>query len=147
MDTTYKLGDFVALNDTDKYTCKYLYKDVNIYIITDLDEDKVKLGGIVEEVSYDDLHPIPINGDDDRWIYYDPAMAAPYELCPGQEIRPHRTDYSYYMDGLKRMHIGETDKTRYDVVAEQNFKYVHEVQHFLISTYHKHYLKINEYKH
>lgn len=56
---------------------------------------------------------------------------------------PDCRNHSYYLDAFEKVRIEKPDKTLRDLVCEQDFEYVHEVQHFLRRRYGSDDLKIN----
>ena len=142
----YKAGDFVMLKDVQKFSDnRPLHRDFNVFEISEMLPDGFSLRYIGETVSKDDILPIPINGKDDRWIYYHPIVAASVIGCGHVRFCPppvHTTDYSYYFDSFARSTF--ENKTFQEIIREEGFKYVHEVQHFLSDEFHQNdALKIN----
>ena len=96
--------------------------DVNIFEITKIGNTKVKLSGIDKELSINEIEPIPVNGVDDRWIYFEPCVAATRtEYSQIQE--PIYTDYTYYLSAIKNINNSGMNTSK--------FKYVHEVQNHI----------------
>lgn len=130
MNTAFQKWDFVRLKSPDNYPDnRLLDKDVNIYFIIELNGQLAKISNHEEFVPVEELLPIPINGVDDAQIYYDPIIAAG-TYHPNEEVRPRKTDYSYYLDHFKRC-FDTKGKSFYDIVQENGYKYVHEVQRYL----------------
>ena len=73
----------------------------NLYKIVEIRGNVVRLAGVQTEVSLAQLKPVAIDGVEDRWIYYDPVIAASI-VFPGDEIPAHRTDYSISASRLSR---------------------------------------------
>lgn len=88
--------------------------------------------------------PVAIDSIEDRWVYYDPIIAASI-VFPGDEVPSHSTDYSYYMNAFEHC-FDERKKTFKDLIIKEHLMYVHEVQHFLQKRFYKDYLKINDSK-
>ena len=82
-----------------------------------------------------------MNGIDDRWIYYDPVVAASI-VFSGDPIPVHNTDYSYYMDALGRSY--DSKKSFKELVEKEHLYCVHEIQHYLRKKYGSDNLRINE---
>lgn len=83
---------------------------------------------IDDVISTEDLQYIPIDGQSDSMVYYDPVVMASI-VKPGQPIPVYHTDYSYFMDSFGKCKDGE--KTFKQMVEEKGFQFVHEVQHWL----------------
>ena len=92
-------------------------------------------------VPISELLPVAVDGVEDRWIYFDPVIAASI-VFPGEEVPAHRTDYSHYMEAFERCFEGK--KSYKKMVEKIQLMYVHEVQHWLKKHHQADYLKINE---
>lgn len=126
----FKKGDFIRLKDLSKYHIERVYgSEVNIFEIKNIGPDYVEIKDCKTQLKISNIEPIPINGKDDFNIYYNPVIAAD-SLLPGESSKPRQTDYSYYLDAFKRCTY--KDKTFYELVIKKKFKYVHEIQHFLL---------------
>ncbi len=135
----YKTGDFVMLKDVQKFSDnRPLHRNFNVFEISEILSDGFRLKYIGETVSKDDVLPIPVNGEDDRWIYYDPIIAAAV-VRPGDDLPCHSTDYTYYLNAFARSYAKD-GKSLQELVREKGFIFVHEIQHYLK---HPDYLKIN----
>lgn len=78
--------------------------------------------------------PVPIDEEIARDIYYHPTSMGSV-LAPRQS-KPIRTcNYNYFMDRFKEIQESEDGKTLYDAVREKDFRFVHEVQHWLRERY------------
>lgn len=126
----FKVGDIVQLKHPEKYKRAddiYGYQ-LNLYKIMFVGRKEVRLDSVFEEVPVSELLPVEIDGVEDRWIYYDPMVAANF-LFDDEKNCGRSTDYSYYMDALERM--TEDGKTYKEMVSKKHLMYVHEVQHWL----------------
>ena len=94
----------------------------------------VILDTIEGPVCFEHIEPIPVNGSDDRDIYYDPFIAASFIGSDGLKSAL-TTDYSYYLEHFKRNTFEGEEETLYDKCMKQKFRYVHEVQHWLRDIY------------
>lgn len=142
----FKVGDIVSLRNPSQFKKAgdvYGY-DINLYKILAIGEDSVKLVDVENEVPISELKPVPVDGVADRWIYYDPMIAASI-VFPGDEVSAHRTDYSYYMDAFEHC-FDEKKNTFKELVTKAKLIYVHEIQHYLKKRFHEDYLKINWWK-
>lgn len=120
--------DFVRIRAEyyDVYKIKTFFAE-NVFMIEQFIGNDVRLDGFDELIPISELEYIPIDGESDRCIYYDPVVAASIVL-PGQPIPVHHTDYSYYMEALERT----TDEKGIKYSSKvSKFEYVHQVQHFL----------------
>ena len=135
MMVEYQRYDIVRLTDSkfEEVQGNLWFKD-NAFSITEVRE-----GGVVSLFELDtlipvgELRPMPMGKKYAGNIYYDPVIAASI-IGPNDEIPVHCTDYSFFMDHLER--VTEEDGTSVrSLVEEQNFKYVHEVQHWLRERY------------
>ena len=105
-------------------------------------KDMVGLDSVEGDVPMSELQPVAIDGVEDRWIYYDPQIAASFDF--GDGVPASSRDYSYYMDAFERSRDGK--KTFKEMIDKSKLKYVHEVQHWLWKKYQDNGLKINEWK-
>lgn len=82
---------------------KELFFPQNLFVVKEIDivEDSILLNNINQKLSYEDIRPVRIDGEEDRDIYYEPIVAA--NLINAGEAIPvaHRDTYEYYMDALK----------------------------------------------
>ena len=138
-------GDFVSLRNPDLYkkTVDFQENHINLYRIKSLHDNTASLFNVDIEVPRSEILPVPVNGIDDRWIYYDPIIMASF-VFPGDDIPTHQTDYSYYMRAFERNYDGK--RTFKEIIEKEKLVYVHEIQHWLKKRYHKDRLKINEWK-
>lgn len=143
MKDSFEAGDFVRFVNAERVKPNIFGHIINVFKIKSIDGSTITLYDVDTPVDLVDIMPILIDGVEDRWIYYRPIIAASIVL-PGQPIPTHTTDYSYYLDALKRCTYKDT--TFYEMIMEQQLKYVHEVQHFLRNIAHSDDLKINDTK-
>lgn len=139
----YQRKDIVRLTDSkfEEVQGELWFKD-NAFEITKAEESgMVSLFELDTLISVEELRPMPIGRKYAGNIYYDPIIAASV-VGAGDEIPVHRTDYSYFMDAFVRV-TEEDETTLLTLVEEQNFKYVHEVQHWLRERYGSDDLKIH----
>ena len=144
----FKKGHFVKLKDVKKHNfenapiCLSLLDEVNVFIITDIKGDAIRLDKCNDIVGFNDIEPIPINGVDDRWIYAD-IITLPH-ACLSSDSNPkipiEKIDYSYYLS--KKIMIDDKliDKK---FIEDNNIKYVHELQDYLHKEIKESPLKIN----
>jgi len=139
-------GDIVQLKHPENYkkNSDVHGYGINLYRIVSLNGDKVKLEDVEQELSLSELIPVVTDGVEDRWIYYDPIIAASI-VFPGEPIPMHHTDYSYYMDAFERNYEG--NRTLNELVRKEHLVYVHEIQHYFRKKFHNDWLKINDDKH
>lgn len=82
---------------------KELFFPQNLFVVKEINivEDSILLNNINQKLSYEDIRPVRIDGEEDRDIYYEPIVAA--NLINAGEAIPvaHRDTYEYYMDALK----------------------------------------------
>ncbi|WP_289757114.1 hypothetical protein [Muribaculum intestinale] len=141
MNPKFRINDIVKLTDPQKqpYTLGHM---MNLFRIIAINDDTVTLRShsfMTFDTKLNDIQPVPINGTDDKNIYYDPVVMATFVLNPWDEVPAHHTDYSYYMEHFKR--CSYKSKTFFDMVNERGIRYVHEVQRFLIDEFHRDELK------
>ena len=126
----FKVGDIVRLKHPEMYRRMddiYGYQ-LNLYKIVSLGRNDVKLDNVSETVPTSDLLPVAIDGKEDRWIYYEPTVAANF-LFDDEKDYGSSTNYTYYMDVFEN--TTEGDKTYKELVTKKHLMYVHEVQHWL----------------
>lgn len=143
MPEPFKRGDIVKLRHPEKYRKAGTSQDIliNLYRIQEIHENSARLKDVDIDVPQMELMPVSVNGEEDRWIYYDPQIAASF-IFPGVGTLSHQTDYSYYMDAFE--HSTDGKKNYREIVEKQRLVYVHEIQHYLLKKYHDDGLKINE---
>ena len=141
MNTSFEIGDIVKLVNPQKIDQSFIFNE-NVFKIAAVNPDRFNLSGLKQAVTTEDILPIKIDGIEDRIIYYRPIIAGSTVL-PGQPVPVHTTEYTYYLDAFAKVKLENSDKTLQDLVREQDFEYVHEIQHFLRRRYHNDELKIN----
>lgn len=141
----YGKGDIVRLSHPNQHkkTSDFHNYGINLYRVVSLEGTMVKLDHVDHLVSKNELLPVEVNGIDDRWIYYDPAIAASF-MFPDEPYTGISRDFSYYMDAFKNCFDG--NKTYAELIEKEHLFYVHEIQHFLRKKYNHDSLKINESK-
>lgn len=141
----FRRGDIVKLRHPSEYKKAvdiYGY-GINLYKIEALESKIVRLRDVEKDVSLDELLSVAIDGEEDRWIYYDPIVAAA-TLFPGDDVPAFNRNYAYYMDAMGNDYDGK--KTVKELIEKEKLCYVHEVQHWLRKRYGSDELKINEWK-
>ena len=139
----FRVGDIVKVKHPAEYkrSSDFHGYGTNLYKIVSISENTVTLAGVSQDVPVSELLPVAVDGVEDRWIYFDPVIAASI-VFPGEEVPAHRTDYSYYMEAFERCFEGK--KSYKEMVEKNHLMYVHEVQHWLKKHHQADYLKINE---
>lgn len=141
----FKVGDIVKVRHPELYRKAediYAYR-LNLYRIVSMGKNTVRLDSVEGDVSLRELLPVAIDGVEDRWIYYDPQIAAFFDFGDGVPASSH--NYSYYMDALEHSRDGK--KSLREMIEKSKLKFVHEVQHWLRKKYQDEGLKINVFKH
>lgn len=137
----FRIGDFIRLKDIERWQINRVSrKTVNIFEINNIENEYVGLKSCNEKIPISEIEPIPINGEDDYEIYYDPIIAASI-IFPGDPVPIHSKDYSYYFNSFKKHSF--QDKNFQELIKEQGIQYVHQVQHFLSDKFHDDGLRIN----
>lgn len=140
MNTSFEIGDIVKLVNPQKIDKSFIFNE-NVFKIAAVNPDGFNLSGLKQAVTTEDILPIKIDGIEDRIIYYRPIIAG--SIHQGNRVPTHYCTYhSYYLDDFAKRKICNSDKTLQDLVHEQDFEYVHEIQHFLRRRYHNDELKI-----
>lgn len=139
----YQKNDIVRLVESkfESVRRQLWFKDNAFEIVAIKDDGMVSLMELDEIVFQSDLLPMPINKKRARSVYYDPIIAASV-VGPDDDIPVYSRDYTYFMDAFKKV-TEEDGATLYELVEEQGFKYVHEVQHWLRERYGSDDLKIH----
>ena len=139
----FKVGDIVKLKHPSEYkrSSDFHGYGTNLYKIREIKRDVARLASVSRDVPMSELLPVGVNGVEDRWIYFDPIIAASI-VFPGDEVPAHHTDYSYYMDVFE--HCTDGKKTYKEIVEKEHLMYVHEIQHYLKKHHQADDLKINE---
>lgn len=127
----FETNDIVRLKKGTNYKVYRADKGTNnIYRIESMSDDAVQLEFIFDTVPYWDIEPLPIDGKSDRYIYLDVVVAAT-TVSKESEVPIRKIDRkTYYVDALKKI-TKEDGTTLYDEYKQQDFQYVHEVQHWL----------------
>lgn len=138
----FKEGDIVKLKHPTEYkrSSDFHGYGTNLYKIREMNGSMIKLDSVNKECPMSELLPVSVDGIEDRWIYYDPIIAASFDF--GEGVPSYGTDYSYYMDAFKNSTDGKS--TYKQLVEKAKLMYVHEIQHWLRKRYHDDSLKINE---
>lgn len=129
MKTLFEKNDIVRIK-TEIYNnyANNVCGSVNAFVITDIDEDSVRLSNIKTSLALYEIEPLPIDTISDSCVYYDPVIFADI-IVPGTCEPFHSKDFSYFVDGFSKTTIGS--RTLKELFLEQNFQNVHEVQHWL----------------
>ena len=127
----FETNDIVRLKKGTNYKVYRADKGTNnIYRIESMSDDAVRLEFIFDTVPYWDIEPLPIDGKSDRYIYLDVVVAAT-TVSKESEVPIRKIDRkTYYVDALKKI-TKEDGTTLYDEYKQQDFQYVHGVQHWL----------------
>lgn len=122
-------GDFVKLEHPEKYPKdnETPGRKVNVYKIKSIDKDSVKLENVSIKVPLEEIKPIGIDGVEDRWIYYDPYIAA--SISFDDSVKTCNVNYTYYMEKFDNCFI--KGKNYRQIIEKKKLRYVHEVQHWL----------------
>ena len=142
MKFQFEKGDIVKFIDEANVRPDYLHNIENIYQIVSIEGSSVKLSRSFSPIIETDLTTITavkMDGQEDKDIYFDPIIMASI-VWPGDPVPVHHKNYTYYLDANATFNH---DKTMRDFIAENGFKYVHELQHYLRKHYHSDDLKIN----
>lgn len=126
----FRKGDIVKLRHPEKYRKMndiYGYQ-INLYKIVSINDKTVKLDSVSGIVPADELQAVSVDGVEDRWIYYNPEIAASF-LFDEDDFIGSGIDYSYYMDALSQLYDGK--KSYKNSILKKHLYYVHEVQHWL----------------
>ena len=135
------VGDFIKIHDdyVKQYNDQYGFnRPSNIYEIEKITKYEVKLKNHNHFIPKTDLSAVPIDGENDRGIYYEPTITT--TGLRRRKRLPRSNKKLYYMEKFKTLTYAEY--TYWDIVKEYNFMYVHEVQHWLRETF-KQDLRIN----
>lgn len=138
----YTIGDIVRLKRYYTSNSTRIKKEINLFKISNFEEEYIILDYYKVKVHYQDIEPVPINGIDDKDIYYDPIIAGSF-INPGDPAPIIKKDYSYYLDHFQRCRF--SNYSFYELIHNKNLKYVHEVQHFLLDTFKHDDLKIKNF--
>jgi len=138
-------GDFVKLEHPEKYPKDndIFGRKVNVYKIKSMGKDSVNLENVGIKVPMGEIKPIGIDGIEDRWIYFDPYIAA--SISFDGSVKTCNVNYTYYIERFDNCFI--KDKSYRQIVEKKKLRYVHEVQHWLKDATGQDGLKVNEWKH
>ena len=142
----FRVGDMVSLHHSEQYrkTSDVYGYGINLYKILSIGKGGVKLADVEQEVPKSELKPVAVDGVADRWIYYDPKVAASF-LFDDERYEGNSRDYTYYLDALG--HMDDEGRTYKEMIGKKRLMYVHEVQHWLRKKDKREDgLKINEWK-
>ena len=127
----YKKNDIVRLRNEyfDKIKSKLFFSQ-NIFFIDQFldDGDFVLLRNVDITVPSSEIRPVKIDGKEDRYIYYDPVIAADV-VHPDEPVKCHHVDRDeYYLQKMKTC-FDSKGQSYYNILNEEHFVYVHELQH------------------
>ena len=139
----FRKGDFIRLKNLANYRIdRSTNEDVNIFEILIKEDNYVEVRSCKSKIPISDIEPIPVNGKDDFQIYYYPTNVMPTHVNPGDSVSVSKIDKSYYYDAFERItYLGKNYK---EIMKEQGFQYVHEIQHYLYDKSDHQRLKIND---
>lgn len=142
MHFEFATGDIVKFVNEENVRPDYLHDLENIFQIVSIEGSSVKLSrsfSPITEAELSTITAVKMDGQEDKYIYYDPIIAASI-VWAGDPVPVQHKDYTYYLDTNAAFHH---NKTMRDFIAENGFKYVHELQHYLREHYQTDDLKIN----
>lgn len=127
----FKKNDIVRLRNEyfDKIKSKIFFPQ-NIFFIDKLLDDgmSVLLRNVDLKIPSSEICPVKIDGEEDRFIYYDPVIAADV-VRSDEEVKGHHVDKDeYYLQKMKNC-FDSKGRSYYDILNEEHFVYVHELQH------------------
>lgn len=127
----FKKNDIVRLRNEyfDKIKSKLFFPQNIFFIDKFLDDGEfVLLRNVDITVPSSEIRPVKIDGEEDRFIYYDPVIAADV-VRPGEVIKCRHVDRNeYYLQKMKTC-FDSKGQSYYDILNEEHFVYVHELQH------------------
>lgn len=127
----FKKNDIVRLRNEyfDKIKSKLFFPQNIFFIDKFLDDGKsVLLRNVDITVPSSEIRPVKIDGEEDRFIYYDPVIAADV-VRPDEAIKCRHVDRDeYYLQKMKTC-FDLKGWSYYDILNEEHFVYVHELQH------------------
>lgn len=127
---TFRVGDFVKVRDLDKQRVDRVFGwSTNIFEIRELDGEIVQLDDYLEKLLLTEVESIPINGIDDKDIYFDPIRLATF-VRYNEPVPVHRTDYTYYLEVFERCE--HDNMNLQDLIRLNKLEFVHQVQHYLM---------------
>lgn len=141
----FSVGDIVRLKTPNLYKKETDFHGygINLYKIVSFKDKAVRLADVEKDVPKSELLPVAVDGNEDRWIYYVPQIAATF-LFDNDDYKGTSTNHAYYIDAFENSFDGK--KTYKELVTKAHLLYVHEIQHFLRKRYNDDGLKINESK-
>lgn len=141
----FNANDIVRLAHPEKFKMRDDSRDstINLFRIIELHDSFVKLEGVAQTVPITELLPVSVNGNEDRWVYYAPVVAASI-VFPGEDLPESHTNYAYYLETLDKCFDGK--RSFREIIEKEQLVYVHEIQHYLRKRYHDDGLQINEEK-
>ena len=124
----YLIGDIVMLKDPNNYTCTYANK-LNLFKVKTVTANGYILNGIIEEVTREDVLPVPIDKKHDCkiYLYYVPINV---QRSSSGELLPFIKNTQYYMETIKG------DSELYEQLNK--LSYVHEAQRVIASSSNPH---------
>lgn len=127
----FKKNDIVRLRNEyfDKIKSKLFFPQNIFFIDKFLDDGKsVLLRNVDITVPSSEICPVKIDGEEDRFIYYDPVIAADV-VRPDVAIKCRHVDRDeYYLQKMKTC-FDSKGQSYYNILNEEHFVYVHELQH------------------
>lgn len=127
----FKKNDIVRLRNEyfDKIKSKLFFPQNIFFIDKFLDDGEfVLLRNVDITVPSSEIRPVKIDGEEDRFIYYDPMIAADV-VRPDEAIKCRHVDRDeYYLQKMKTC-FDSKGQSYYDILNEEHFVYVHELQH------------------
>lgn len=127
----FKKNDIVRLRNEyfDKIKSKLFFPQNIFFIDKFLDDGEfVLLRNVDITVPSSEIRPVKIDGEEDRFIYYEPVIAADV-VRPGEAIKCRHVDRDeYYLQKMKTC-FDSKGQSYYDILNEEHFVYVHELQH------------------
>lgn len=127
----FKKNDIVRLRNEyfDKIKSKLFFPQNIFFIDKFLDDGKsVLLRNVDITVPSSEIRPVKIDGEEDRFIYYDPVIAADV-VRSDEAIKCRHVDRDeYYLQKMKTC-FDSKGRSYYDILNEEHFVYVHELQH------------------
>lgn len=127
----FKKNDIVRLRNEyfDKIKSKLFFPQNIFFIDKFLDDGKsVLLRNVDITVPSSEIRPVKIDGEEDRFIYYDPVIAADV-VRSDETIKCRHVDRDeYYLQKMKTC-FDSKGRSYYDILNEEHFVYVHELQH------------------
>ena len=142
MKIKFEKGDIIKFKDESNVRPDLLNHIKNLYKIKFIDGSKVVIGrdfALDIETDLSALESVRINGIEDKYIYYDPIVAAA-TVMPGDPVPEFRKNFAYYIDNNS---LFLAEGTMRDIVNRMGFTKVHELQHYLRKIVHFDDLKIN----